>query len=87
MSEGIYLPAHSSTLRDIQTALDLSIAVEPIEKIIHIAEKEGRLTGYSSAEQALSAKSLGLISDEQYYTFLQYQYSRYIKYARKIYLN
>lgn len=71
LTAGMYLPDNRTTvLTDIEYALKKSIAAEPIKKIINAAVKEGQVNGYSSAEEAKNARSLGLINAEQYAIFM-----------------
>jgi len=51
-------------------ALEAAISIEPIEKAVHKAVKQGEVTGYNFVEQVEAAVAAGVISKEDYQLWL-----------------
>lgn len=67
LAAGIYLaPVNENRMADVQDALLKTIEAEPVEKLIRTAKKEGKLSGYTSLEQAASARDNQVITPDQY---------------------
>lgn len=69
-------PDKENLMADVQDALIKSIAAEPIEKLISMANKEHTITGHTLLEQAQSALDRNIISLEQFDIFLQAHVAR-----------
>lgn len=71
---GMYLPNDDGyMMANLQTALQTTLATEPLEKLIHAAVKSGDIEGYSLKEQAHEALKSGIIDQNQYNDLLKAQ--------------
>ena len=72
LSKGVFdVQCNENVLASVQDALEKTIVVEPIEKLIKAAKREDLITGYSVIEQAQSALAKGIIDAEQFASFMQ----------------
>lgn len=72
LAEGAFVsPVPNNPLADIQAALILSIAADPVEKIIKSAHHDGLIEGYTLTQQAKAALDKNLITEQDFKAFTQ----------------
>lgn len=72
LTEGAYIsPAGNNPLAEVEAALILSIAADPVEKIIKSAHHDGLIGGYTLKQQASAALDKNLITQQDFNAFMQ----------------
>lgn len=72
LAAGAFLtPIKENIVADVQDALLKTIAAEPVDKLIHNANRDGLIEGYTIRDQAQNALEKKIITVEQFDIFMQ----------------